>query len=173
MYEFYVTIAGAKQGQFTGEAAGKHAGKLVGLAYEQETSAAAGAGRAAAKVTLGPVRFTRQWGPASPQILQALATGEALTKAVFEFVRTTDEGVEQVFQRVELFGARVVGHRPFIELEAEPASLMPLPPLEEVALAFTGLEVTNVPTGITTLVGTKPKAVARAAPRKAGAARRR
>jgi type VI secretion system Hcp family effector len=181
MYEFYVTIAGARQGAFTGEAAGRHAGKLIGLAYEQASSApVASGGRVSGRPTFGPVRFTRQWGPASPQFLQALATGEALTEAVFEFVRTTDEGLQEVFHRVRLFGARVVEVRPFIDLDAEPSSLMPLPPLEDVALSYTGMEVENVPSGITTLVGTraasprpaaKPRAGAR--PRPAGAARRR
>lgn len=156
MYEFYVTIVGARQGPFRGEAAGKHQGKLVGLAFEQESSRPAGrAGGVFGKPSFGPVRFTRQWGPASPQLLEALATGEALTTVLFEFLRSNEEGEESVFHTVRLFGAQVVGLRPFVELEAEPASLMPLPPLEEVMLAFTGMEVENHLAGTVATVGTK------------------
>lgn len=182
MYEFYVTIVGAQQGAFKGEATGEQEGKLVGLAYEQaSTVPVAAGGRASGKPTHQPVRFTRRWGPASPQFLKALATAEPLTEAVFEFVRATDEGQQEVFHRVRLFGARVVEVRPFIDLDAEPSSLMPLPPLEEVALAYTGMEVENVPGGITAVVGAKaapkpgarPRARARQAARPAGAARRR
>lgn len=180
MYEFYVTIAGARQGPFKGEAGGTHQGKLVGLAFEQDSARPVGsAGRASGKPSFGPVRFTRQWGPASPQFLEALATGEALTTVLFEFLRSNEEGEESVFHTVRLFGARVIGFRPFVELEAEPASLMPLPPLEEVTLAFTGMEVANHLGGTVAMVGTTgtgragAKAVAARRPRAAGKAVRR
>jgi type VI secretion system secreted protein Hcp len=151
MYEFYVTITGARQGRFKGETTDeRHQGKLVGLAYEQ-ASAVAGApssrpaGKAAVgKVTHQPVRFTKQWGAASPQLLEALVTGEVLKTVVFEFISTNEMGEQAVFHRVTLFDARVTELRPFIDLDAEPSSLMPLPPLEEVALAFTGIRVENL-----------------------------
>jgi type VI secretion system secreted protein Hcp len=172
MYEFYVTIVGAKQGRFHGDAPpGAHDGWLIGLAYEQPVAAKASAGSAEASAApaLQPVRFTRQWGAASPQLLQALATGEALTEVVFEFVRSTDEGEQQVFHRVTLHGARVVELRPFIDLEAEPSALMPLPPLEDVALAYAGLTVENLATGTVATVGkvAGPRRTAAPARRKA------
>jgi type VI secretion system secreted protein Hcp len=170
MYEFYVTIVGAKQGRFHGDAPpGPHDGWLIGLAYDQPVAArtTTGSAKTAAAPALQPVRFTRQWGAASPQLLQALATGEVLTEVVFEFVRSTDEGEQQVFHRVRLHGARVVELRPFIDLEAEPSALMPLPPLEDVALAYAGLTVENLTAGTVATVGKV------AAPRRAAAPARR
>jgi type VI secretion system secreted protein Hcp len=169
MYEFYVTIVGAKQGRFHGDASpGPHDGWLIGLAYDQPVAAKAtsGSGRTGGPM-LQPVRFTRQWGAASPQLLQALATGEALSEVVFEFVRSTDEGEQQVFHRVTLHGARVVELRPFIDLEAEPSALMPLPPLEEVALAYAGLTAENLASGTMATVGKAAAAKGTAARRSA------
>jgi type VI secretion system Hcp family effector len=169
MYEFYVTIVGATQGRFHGEGShGAHDGWLIGLAYDQPVAAKAAIGSARATAPmLQPVRFTRQWGAASPQFLQALATGEALSEAVFEFVRSTDEGEQQVFHRVTLHGARVVELRPFIDLEAEPSALMPLPPLEEVAIAYAGITVENLASGAVATMGKV------AGPKRAGSAAKR
>ena len=158
MYEFYVTITGARQGAFKGEATGSQEGKLVGLAFEQVSRVAqGGTGRGAAKPSFGSVRFTKQWGAASPQLLEALSTGEVLTEVTFEFLRSSDEGVETVFQRIRLSGARVIGLRSFIGLEAEPSSLMPLPPLEEVELGFETIEVENLSGNTAARVGAPPK----------------
>jgi type VI secretion system secreted protein Hcp len=168
MYEFYVTITGAKQGVFKGEAAGRQDGKLVGLAYEQASSAPATGAGGSAKPAFGPVRFTKQWGASSPQLLQALATGEVLTEVRFEFIRSSDEGVETVFQRIRLSGARVIGLRPFIDLDAEPSSLMPLPPLEEVEISFKAMEVENLVGNTLAVVGATPKGKKTPVPGKTG-----
>lgn len=156
MYEFYVTIIGARQGRFPGEApAGPHEGKLVGLAYDQASIAATSSGNGrSGRLTLQPVRFTKEWGAASPALLAAIGANEALTTVVFEFVRTSDEGVQEVFHRVTLADARVVELRPFVDLDAEPSSLMPLPPLEEVAIAYGGLTVENLAHGTRASAGT-------------------
>jgi type VI secretion system secreted protein Hcp len=157
VYEFYVTIVGAKQGAFHGETDDeRHRGKLVGLAYDLPVSAQGSGSGKTGMSGFGPVRFTRRWGPASPQFLTALATNEALSTAIFEFERATDEGERQVFQRVTLFGARVTEVRAFLDLEAEPSALMSLPPLEEVALSCRGILVENVIAGTSGRIGTVP-----------------
>jgi type VI secretion system Hcp family effector len=165
MYEFYVTIIGARQGRFPGEApAGPHEGKLVGLAYDQASIAASSSGTArSGRLTLQPVRFTKEWGAASPALLAAIASNEVLSTVVFEFVRTSDEGVQEVFHRVSLADARVVELRPFVDLDAEPSSLMPLPPLEEVAIAYAGITVENLAHQTRASAGTTGKAKAKPA----------
>jgi type VI secretion system Hcp family effector len=55
-----------------------------------------------------PIQISKQWGAASPQILQALATNEVLNPVIVEFTRTTPDGKEQVYQRVTLTNALVV-----------------------------------------------------------------
>ena len=42
-------------------------------------------GASAGKRQMSPVRFVKEWGPASPQIFQALARNEVITSALFEF----------------------------------------------------------------------------------------
>lgn len=176
MYEFYVTIVGAAQGRFHGETTQEpHLGKLVGLSYDQPGAATDTAGRGRqARAGFEPVRFTKQWGAASPQLLQALVTAEELRTVVFEFIGTNEAGEQSVFHRVTLFGARVVSLRPFIDLDAEPSSLMPLPPLEEVGLSFEGLRVENLAHRTMAEAGTVPKAKAAAPkPRKPATGRAR
>jgi type VI secretion system Hcp family effector len=174
MYEFYVTIIGARQGRFPGEApSGPHEGKLVGLAYDQASitpaaGSGAGSGTRRGRLTLQPVRFTKEWGAASPALLAAIGADEALTAVVFEFVSTSDDGVQEVFHRVTLAEARIVELRPFVDLDAEPSSLMPLPPLEEVAIAYAGITVENLAHGTSASAGTVGKGRG-AAPKRAAA----
>ncbi len=178
MYEFYVTIVGATQGAFHGEATTPgHEGKLVGLSYDQASSVPDQAGlapgrRSAARVSYEPVRFTKQWGAASPQFFQALGTGETLTSVVFEFIATNEAGEQSVFHRVTLFDARVVELRPFIDLDVEPSSLMPMPPLELVGLAFAAIRIENLPHGTSAQAGLTPPSTPPAPrPRPAGRTR--
>jgi type VI secretion system secreted protein Hcp len=178
MYEFYVTIVGARQGAFHGEAtmAGQE-GKIVGLSYDQAATVPHQVGfttgrGAAAKVAYEPVRFTKQWGAASPQLFEAMSTGETLTSVVFEFIATNEAGEQSVFHRVSLFEARVVELRPFIDLDVEPSSLMPMPPLEQVGLAFGAIRIENIPHGTVSQVGFKPR-TQKLAPKPRTAARSR
>ncbi len=159
MYEFYVTIVGAWQGPFRGESPSeRHAGKLVGLAYDQGASAMPAPSGRKGRTVLQPVRFSKQWGAASPQLMQALATSEPLSAVVFEFMRMTEEGEEEVFHRVSLHGAQLVELRSFVDLDAEPSALMPLPPLEDITIAYTGITIENLAQGTSATAGVLPRA---------------
>ena len=144
-YEFYVTIEGSKQGRLSGETAREaHQGKLagIGFSYEVTSSRGAASGRASRKREHGPVTFTKEWGAASPQLFQALITNEVLTSALFEFVRTNDVGVEHVFQTIKLTNASVTSIHQYVAAldDAE----LENPELEDVALSFRDIEITNV-----------------------------
>ena len=107
---FYITIVGAKQGQFKGESTRAAAkGKLEGLTFVSEVSSPrdAGSGMATGKRTYSPIVFTKQWGAASPQLFQAAVTNEVLKSVLFEFLATDKAGKEHVFQTVKLTNATI------------------------------------------------------------------
>ena len=97
---FYVSIEGEAQGKFKGEAAFSKfgAGKITGVSFFMETVSPrdVATGQASGKRQHKPIRFTKEWGAASPQIYQALVTNEVLKSVLFEFVRTDSKGAEEV-----------------------------------------------------------------------------
>ena len=74
--------------------------------------------------------------------VQRLVTNEAITSALFEFVRTNDVGVEHVFHTIKLTEAAVTSIHQYIaaqdDAELENAEL------EDVAITFRGIEIENV-----------------------------
>ena len=144
-YEFYVTIEGTKQGRLAGETAREaHKGKLagIGFSYEVTSSRGAASGRASRKREHGPVTFTKEWGRASPQLFQALVTNEVLKSALFEFVRTNDVGVEHVFHTIKLTNASVTSIHQYVAAQED--AELDNAELEDVALSFRDIEITNV-----------------------------
>ena len=144
-YEFYVTIEATKQGRLAGETAREaHKGKLagIGFSYEVTSSRGAASGRASRKREHGPVTFTKEWGAASPQLFQALVTNEVLESVLFEFVRTNDVGVEHVFHTIRLTNASVTSMHQYVAAQED--AELDNPELEDVALSFRDIEITNV-----------------------------
>lgn len=109
-YEFYVTIEGTKQGALKGESPRTaHAAKIAGLSYAHEIVSPRdiATGQASGKRQHGPITITKEWGPSSPQLFQALTTNEVLKKVLFEFYQTTPEGVEEIYYKITLTNATV------------------------------------------------------------------
>ncbi len=147
-YEFYVTIDAARQGRLAGESAREtHKGKIAGIGFSYEVAASreASSGRASSKREHGPVTFTKEWGAASPQLFGALVTNEAITSALFEFVRSNDVGVEHVFHTIKLTDATVTSIHQYVA--AQDDAELDNPELEDVALTFRGIEIDNVDGG--------------------------
>jgi len=105
MSEYFISIKGLKQGQFKGDQPDRigRADWMIGTAFTQELSEPRDehTGLPTGKRQWKPIQITKQWGAASPQILQALATNETLT-------RTTPDGKEQVYQTITLTNATIV-----------------------------------------------------------------
>jgi type VI secretion system secreted protein Hcp len=144
-YEFYVTIEAASQGRLAGESTRElHKDKLtgIGFSYEVTSSRGAASGRASRKREHGAVTFTKEWGAASPQLFQALVTNEVLTSALFEFVRTNEVGVEHVFHTIALTDASVMSIHQYVAAQED--AELDNAELEDVALSFRGIEITNV-----------------------------
>jgi type VI secretion system secreted protein Hcp len=109
-YEFYVTIEGTKQGPFKGESPREaHKAKIAGLSYQHQIQSPrdAATGRASGKRQHGPISITKEWGPSSPQIFQAMVTNEILPSVLFEFIHTTPDGIEEVYHTIKLVDATV------------------------------------------------------------------
>ncbi len=111
-YEFYVSIEGTKQGKLKGESLrDAHKNKITGLSYSHEIQSPrdVATGLASGKRQHGPIAFTKEWGPASPQLFQALVSNEILKSVKFEFIHTTPEGIEEVYYTIELEHGTVSG----------------------------------------------------------------
>jgi len=146
-YEFYVTIDGAKQGQFKGEAASTaHKDQIAGITidYKVEVPVDRDSGLAAGTAQHLPVTFTKPMGAASPQIFKALTTNELLKSVQFDFVRRSADGAEQVYQTIKLTNAVVVRYRLYTpEGILSRATQSDAEEQEEVSLRFQRIEMVS------------------------------
>jgi type VI secretion system Hcp family effector len=90
-YDFMVIIEGAQQGRLVDDPApvdpSQAHGRILGLSYDhhiQRDPGDAGSGESR-RAGHTPIVFSKRWGPASPQLLSALAAQELLTVVRFEF----------------------------------------------------------------------------------------
>jgi type VI secretion system secreted protein Hcp len=144
-YEFYVTIEGTKQGKFKGESVREaHKGKVAGIAFGYEVSSPRdlASGQASGKRQHKPIMMTKEWGAASPQIFQALVTNEVLKSVLFEFIRTTSDGAEEVHHTVKLVNATISNLRQYIE-GVKHDQAHDVHELEDVAFTFQRVEIDN------------------------------
>ncbi len=146
-YEFYVTIEGTKQGKFKGESIrDQHKNKIEGLAFEWKIQSPrdVATGLPSGKRQHGPIKITKEWGAASPQIFQALVTNEVLKSVLFEFIRTGDPGEEFVHHTIKILNATVSEQKPTISMtkHEEHADVHEL---EEVSFTYQRVEIENIP----------------------------
>jgi type VI secretion system secreted protein Hcp len=112
MSEYFISIKGLKQGQFKGDQPNRvgRADWIAGIDFTMglDVPRDEHTGLPTGKRQWKPVQFTKQWGAASPQILQALATNETLNPVIFEFTRMAPDGKEQIHQTITLTNAIIV-----------------------------------------------------------------
>lgn len=142
----HVSIKGAKQGQFKGFIDGsKRSGiwiPCIQFSYSVTALRDPASGQGSGRRQYSPVFFTKEWDPASPQILTALAASEVLPEVKFEFVKSDRKGIEIVFQTVTLTDATIVQAKQ-TALSSEPGTRGALRPIDEVSLAFRKIVVEN------------------------------
>jgi type VI secretion system secreted protein Hcp len=144
-YEFYMTIEGTKQGKFKGESIrDKHKDKLEGLAFEWKVQSPRdiATGQASGKRQHLPIKVTKEWGAASPQIFHALCTNEVLKSVLFEFIRTTAEGAEEIHHTIKLTNATISELHPYIGM-AKHEERTDVHELEEVSFTYQKIEIEN------------------------------
>jgi type VI secretion system secreted protein Hcp len=135
-----VTIEGMKQGKFIGESTSKpHAGKIpaLGFWYEVKSPRNVATGQASGKRQHFPVVITKEWGPASPMLFQALVSNELLKSVVFEFVQLSAQGIEDVYHQITLTNAAVSHIRQYLD---KPVGAFPL---EDIAFTFANIAIEN------------------------------
>jgi len=139
-----VKITGAKQGAFKSEVTGRagEIGKLgqiqgFGFQFELKSPRDAATGQASGKRQYLPITFTKEWGAASPQLLQALSTNEILTSVEFDFVRPNALGEQTVYYTIKLTNATVSALRSYIG----GAGTTDQRALEDVSITFQKIEV--------------------------------
>ena len=138
-----VTITGAKQGTFKGEGIKvtetDNRIPVLDFGYEVISPRDAGSGQASGKRQHRPITFVKMWGPATPQIFQALVSNELLKSVLFEFTRSDAAGKETVFQTVKLTNASVSGFKEYTQPNGKGGT----DDFDLVSLTFQKIEITN------------------------------
>ena len=147
-YEFYISIKGAKQGTFKGDAvagAKRAKGKIGGVKFSMETTSPrdAATGQATGKRIHKPIVVTKEWDAASPQLFNALVDNETLKTVLFEFVKTDQAGKEVVYYTVTLTNAVVSNLRSYVDLTDTSGDSFDAHALEEVSFVFQKIEIEN------------------------------
>ena len=144
-YEFYVSVEGTKQGKFKGESVReKWKEKIPGLALDWgiKSPRDIASGQASGKRQHYPVKFTKEWGAASPQFMTAVCTNEVLKKVLFEFIRTSKEGEEQIHHTIELTNATVSEQKSFIAMTKH-EERTDVHELEEISFTYQKVHMEN------------------------------
>lgn len=144
---FCVTIEGIKQGKLKSEMTRTVCGDRipgVRFSYQVNSPRDVATGMASGKRQHNPVVISTEWGPATPQIFQALTTNEVLKSVLIEFVRTGPTGIAEVYQTIRLTNATVSSVRMHVN-DPQPGGAVDNRPLAEVAFTFQRIEMENRP----------------------------
>jgi type VI secretion system secreted protein Hcp len=157
--EAFVSIKGKIQGQFKGEGTNdKRKNKwmaVVGFAMGLDSPLDLASGHPSGRRQWRVVKIVKEWGAASPQLLQACATNEVLSEVVIEFLKTNAEGEEYVYQTVTLTNSTIAHISRFTKNRGEAGSnssfgdssmvdITILDELEEVEFSFQKIVVEDV-----------------------------
>jgi type VI secretion system secreted protein Hcp len=153
-FQAHVSIKGKKQGPFKGEGIqDKRKDKWIPvLSFSQEVTSPRdlATGQASGKRQWKPIRITKEWGAADPQIFAACVTNEVLPEVVFEFTKTNPNGEEYVYQTIKLTDATISGVERMTGDEDQEggsssrhADASDTLELEEVSFTFRKIELTD------------------------------
>ena len=124
--DFFVTVVGADGDVFNGESRNAaFQDSMPAIRYFSDANKAA----VNARTRCTTFRFTKVVGAASPQLVEALASGETLQSVHFDFVRTNGS----VFQEVDLAGVRISKVEQAVSDDVSPTAI-----LEEATLVPVG-----------------------------------
>lgn len=145
-YQIEMTIVGAKQGKFQGSAGTGKRWKIPCLAfsYSVETPVDQKTGQATGKRQHGTIRIVKEWGAASPQLLQALSANEVLKEVTIEIAKTETNGWEHVCSTVKLSNAAIAKLRPKPGKGRREEVWIHSNEIEEFGIVFQKIEVSDV-----------------------------
>jgi type VI secretion system secreted protein Hcp len=114
-FHAYVSFKGVKQGQFKGESTKSNRKDkwVTVLAFGMGVKSPLDntTGQASGKRHHSPIVITKEWGAASPQIWQALATNEILSSVDIQITQGNGSGKETVYHTISLTNAQIVSFR--------------------------------------------------------------
>lgn len=117
-FQKYLSIKGTKQGQFKGEKNPLRNAKWIEIlefSYPVQAPRDANSGQASGKRQHSPITVTKEWGAASPQLLNACTTNEVLTEVVIQVADNSKPGShETVVDTITLTNAVIVARRPHV-----------------------------------------------------------
>ena len=141
----YVTIQGMKQGQFKGGAMGAKQGTIecVGFSYSVQSPVDLASGMPTGKRQHSPVVIVKHLDGATPQLLQAAYSNEALKSVTIEFTKRGPDGRAMIYQTIQLSNASISRVSQYGGT-ASPDKLIPNNGiLEEISISFQKIEITN------------------------------
>ncbi len=144
-YEFYVTVESSKGSKFKGESDRQaYKDRIPGIFYGSAVLSPRDAanGQPTGKRRHEPVLLRKKVGAATPQFSAALTTNEVLKSVLFEFVRTTANGAEEVFFTVKLVNATVSGQKLYLPETTGEQHHLEL--TEEISFTFQSIEWKHV-----------------------------
>jgi type VI secretion system secreted protein Hcp len=141
---FYVTISGNKQGAFKGQStSAEHPGQITGFQFLcQTTGTEAASGQATGRRQYSPVVFTKELDASSPQLFEAASTNEVLSLVQFDFIRTSPDGKEYVYETIKLTDATISSLKDYMGFPDAGEASDPRQ-LEDVSLTFRKIEFSN------------------------------
>ena len=147
-HEFYISIKGARQGAFKGNAdvgAKRAKGKIGGVKFSMETTSPrdVATGQASGKRTHKPIVITKEWDAAWPQIYNALVTNETLKTVLFEFIKADAAGKDFVYHTITLTNANVSNLHSYLDLTDTSGDRYDAHELEDVSFVFQKIEIVN------------------------------
>jgi type VI secretion system secreted protein Hcp len=138
--EIFVAVKGKTQGKFAGESAHKgkeHQFAALALDYHLLSPRDRATGQASGRRQHSPVSIVKEWGAATPKLLQALAKNEALESVEIDCWGQSKAGEEVLVHKVKLTNATVASIRQVGSMSGTPPVLVQL---ETVAFTFEKIE---------------------------------
>jgi type VI secretion system secreted protein Hcp len=138
----FLTIEGTKQGKIKGEPGLGDRIPALRVSYEVTAPRDIATGQASGKRQHGAVMVVKDWGAASPQLLQALAQNEILKSVLIEFFRTGAGGQEEATEILRLSDATISKMKMTVSDASSgdgPAGRL----IDEVSFTFRKIEITH------------------------------
>jgi len=138
----FMTVKGAKQGDIKGSATQKgKEGAMQCTAFQSQLLVPrdAATGQASGRLQIDPIKCVKRIDRASPLLVNALLTNEALTEVTFSFSHASSAGAEAGVYTMSLKNATIAGVRQFLD----PAGLAQ----EEITIGYQQATITSTQGG--------------------------
>ena len=154
-FQYYVSVKGKTQGQFKAES--KKEGRkdkwmeCIAFRMGSHVPVDANSGEAKGFRQHKPLVITKEWGAASPQLLQAHWNNEVIEEIVLEVVGRAEDGKkESVKERITLKDAVVVSAERYSENHAKDTVEHDVDHLEDLGFRYRQILVENPEAGTST-----------------------